>query len=171
MAQREHKISVTILICDHNETERKLIKTALENAKVSNSLRFVHNGDQMLDYLRQQGEFGGENGKAPTPGLILLDFNMPKQDWRDALTEIHEDEKLREIPVVVFSDSKLDEDGLRECNLGVNSFVSKPVTFLGITDAMKEVNRYWYEIVELAVPRAAKEPWKSTADVKDSWKE
>ena len=170
MALHEHKIPVTILICDHNETERKVIKTALEHAKVSNTLRFVHDGEQMLNYLRKQGEFGGENGKAPTPGLILLDFNMPKEDWREAMTEIHDDRKLRDIPIVVFSDSKLDEDSLRDFDLGVNTFVSKPITFLGLTDAMKKVDRYWYEIVELPAKRA-REPWRNTADVTDSWKE
>ena len=165
MALHHQMIPVTILICDHNETERKLIKTALEHAKVSNSLRFVHNGDQMLDYLRQQGEFGGENGKAPTPGLILLDFNMPKEDWREALTEIHDDQELRDIPIVVFSDSTLDEESLRSLDLGVNMFVSKPISFLGLTDAMKEVNRYWFEIVELSQVR---EPWRSAAEISDA---
>ena len=149
-----HKIPITILICDDDEDDRMLTQQALEDARISNSLRFVEHGEQLLDYLHQRGEFGGELGLAPRPGLILLDLNMPTMDGREALKLIKEDPALREIPVVVLTTSGLDEDIIRSYQLGVNSFITKPVTFSGLVEAMNVLGRYWLEIVELP-PAAA----------------
>jgi CheY-like chemotaxis protein len=144
-----HKIPITILICDDDEEDRMLTKAALEQAHISNTLRFVEDGEQLLDYLYQRGAYAGETGTAPRPGLILLDLNMPKMSGREALKVIKEDETLRDIPVVVLSTSGLDEDILRSYRLGVNSFITKPVTFSGLVEAMNVLGRYWLEIVEL----------------------
>jgi CheY-like chemotaxis protein len=149
MMQDRHKIPITILICDDDEDDRLLTQQALENAHVSNRIRFVEDGEQLLDYLYQRGEFAGETGKAPRPGLILLDLNMPKMGGREALKVIKQDEALRDIPVVVLSTSRLDEDITRSYQLGVNSFITKPVTFSGLVEAMNVLGRYWLEIVEL----------------------
>ena len=149
MTQNRHKIPITILICDDDEDDRMLTQQALEAAHVSNAIEFVENGEQMLDYLYQRGEYAGENGKAPRPGLILLDLNMPKMDGREALKIIKGDKRLHDIPVVVLSTSRLDQDIVRSYELGVNSFISKPVTFTGLVEAMNVLGRYWLEIVEL----------------------
>jgi CheY-like chemotaxis protein len=149
MMQDKHKIPITILICDDDEDDRMLTQQALEDAHISNELRFVEDGEQLLDYLYQRGEFGGEMGKAPRPGLILLDLNMPKMDGREALKRIKADPTLHNIPVVVLSTSNLDEDVIRSYHLGVNSFITKPVTFSGLVKAMNVLGRYWLEIVEL----------------------
>jgi len=149
MMQSENKIPITILICDDDEDDRMLTRQALEHAHISNSLRFVEDGKQLLDFLYQRGEFAGETGKAPRPGLILLDLNMPKMDGREALKVIKGDKTLHDIPVVVLSTSRLDEDIVRSYQLGVNSFISKPVTFSGLVEAMSVLGRYWLEIVEL----------------------
>jgi CheY-like chemotaxis protein len=145
----KHKIPITILICDDDEDDRMLTQQALEDAHISNNLRFVSDGEQLVDYLYQRGEFGGEAGKAPRPGLILLDLNMPKMDGREALKTIKEDPTLCDIPIVVLSTSRLDQDIVRSYQLGVNSFITKPVTFSGLVDAMNVLGRYWLEIVEL----------------------
>jgi CheY-like chemotaxis protein len=87
--------------------------------------------------------------QAPPPGIILLDLNMPKKDGREALAEIKADEALRHIPVVVLTTSKDEEDVLRTYDLGVNSFITKPVTFAGLVEVMRAWTRYWLEIVEL----------------------
>jgi CheY-like chemotaxis protein len=142
-------ISITILICDDDEDDRLLTRQALEQAHISNALRFVEDGEQLLDYLYQRGAYAGETGKAPRPGLILLDLNMPKMGGREALKVIKEDKTLRDIPIVVLTTSRLDEDILRSYQLGVNSFISKPVTFSGLVEAMNVLGRYWLEIVEL----------------------
>ena len=149
MMQDRHKIPITILICDDDEDDRTLTQQALENAHVSNRIRFVEDGEQLLDYLYQRGEFAGETGKAPRPGLILLDLNMPKMGGREALKVIKQDKTLCDIPVVVLSTSRLDEDITRSYQLGVNSFITKPVTFSGLVEAMNVLGRYWLEIVEL----------------------
>jgi two-component system, response regulator len=149
MMQDKHKIPITILICDDDEDDRMLTQQALEDAHISNDLRFVEDGEQLLDYLYQRGEFSGETGAAPRPGLILLDLNMPKMDGRDALKVMKGDPTLLDIPVVVLSTSSLDEDVIRSYRLGVNSFITKPVTFSGLVEAMNVLGRYWLEIVEL----------------------
>ena len=149
MTQDKHKIPITILICDDDEDDRMLTQQALEQAHISNALQFVEDGEQLLDYLYQRGAYAGEMGKAPRPGLILLDLNMPKMDGREALKVIKGDKTLCDIPVVVLSTSRFDQDIIRSYQLGVNSFISKPVTFSGLVDAMNVLGRYWLEIVEL----------------------
>jgi CheY-like chemotaxis protein len=149
MMQDRNKIPITILVCDDDEDDRMLTRQALEDAHISNRLRFVEGGEQLLDYLYQRGPFAGETGLAPRPGLILLDLNMPKLDGREALKTIKEDHSLRDIPVVVLSTSRLDEDVAKSYKLGVNSFITKPVTFSGLVEAMNVLGKYWLEIVEL----------------------
>ena len=149
MMQDTHKIPITILICDDDEDDRMLTQQALEDAHISNELRFVEDGEQLLDYLYQRGRFAGETGAAPRPGLILLDLNMPEMDGREALRRIKSDPGLVDIPIVVLTTSWLDEDVIRSYRLGVNSFITKPVTFSGLVDAMNVLGRYWLEIVEL----------------------
>ena len=149
MMNDRHKIPITILICDDDEDDRMLTQQALEDAHIANALRFVDDGEELLDYLYQRGEYSEKNGKAPRPGLILLDLNMPRMDGREALSVIKKDATLSDIPVVVLSTSNLDEDIVRSYRLGVNSFITKPVTFSGLVDAMNVLGRYWLEIVEL----------------------
>jgi len=149
MMQDKHKIPITILICDDDEDDRALTRQALEDAHISNNLRFVDDGEQLLDYLHQRGEYAGETGAAPRPGLILLDLNMPKMDGREALQRIKEDPTLVDIPIVILTTSGLDADIIRSYQLGVNSFITKPVTFSGLVEAMNVLGRYWLEIVEL----------------------
>jgi CheY-like chemotaxis protein len=149
MTREQNKIPITILICDDDADDRLLTRQALEGAHVSNAVNFVEDGEQLLDYLYQRGAYAGETGKAPRPGLILLDLNMPNMDGREALKVIKADVSLRDIPVVVLSTSALDEDIVRSYKLGVNSFITKPVTFSGFVEVMNVLGRYWLEIVEL----------------------
>ena len=149
MIERKHRIPITILLCADDEDDRMLTIQALEEAHVSNVVETVEDGEQLLDYLYQRGIYAGENGTAPRPGLILLDLNMPKMDGREALKVIKGDKTLRDIPVVVLTTSRADQDILRSYELGVNSFISKPVTFSGLVEAMNVLGRYWLEIVEL----------------------
>ncbi len=144
-----NSIPVMILIADDDEDDRLLTQQALEEAHLSNDVRYVEDGEQLMDYLRRQGAYAGKDGKAPRPGLILLDLNMPKKDGRECLREIKADDDLRDIPIVVLSTSREEEDIARSYQLGVNSFIAKPVTFSGLVDALKVMGRYWFELVEL----------------------
>jgi len=121
---------------------------ALEESRLANDLRFVEDGEELLDYLYHRGRFAAA-GESPRPGLILLDLNMPRMDGREALQKIKDDPELRSIPVIILTTSKAEEDIIRTYDLGVNSFITKPVTFLGLVDVMKVFTRYWLEIVDL----------------------
>ena len=125
-----------------------LTQEALEEARLANDLRFVEDGEELVDYLFRRGKYTHE-ALAPRPGLILLDLNMPKKDGREALQEIKRDPDLRKIPVVVLTSSKAEEDICRTYDLGVNSYVTKPVSFESLVDVMKSIAKYWFEIVEL----------------------
>lgn len=149
MIERKHRIPVTILLCDDDAEDRELTRQALEAAHVSNVIETCEDGEQLLDYLYQRGAYAGETGKAPRPGLILLDLNMPNLDGREALKIIKADPTLRDIPIVVLTTSRADKDVITSYELGVNSFISKPVTFTGLVEAMNVLGRYWLEIVEL----------------------
>ncbi|WP_242920118.1 response regulator [Pontibacter liquoris] len=142
------KKTIVILIADDDAEDRMLVKEALEESRLKNNIHFVENGEELMDYLHHKGRFA-DKAQYPTPGLILLDLNMPKKDGREALKEIKEDERLRLIPVVVLTTSKAEEDILRTYDLGVSSFITKPVTFTSLVDVMKTLSKYWFEIVEL----------------------
>jgi CheY-like chemotaxis protein len=141
--------SVTILMADDDEEDREMTRDALQNARLGNVVKFVVDGQDLMEYLRREGKYADPAVDAPRPGMILLDLNMPRMDGREALAEIKSDESLRHIPVVVLTTSKDEEDILRSYDLGVNSFITKPVTFGGLVDVMRGWTHYWFEIVEL----------------------
>ena len=139
---------ITILMADDDADDRRLTKDALEESRLANDLRFVENGEELLEYLRHEGKYKNEV-ESPRPGLILLDLNMPRKDGRTALKEIKADPDLRQIPVSVLTTSKADEDIFRSYDLGVNSYIVKPVTFEALVDILQTLEKYWFEIVEL----------------------
>jgi CheY-like chemotaxis protein len=142
---------ITILLADDDADDRMLAQEALQESRLANDLHIVEDGEQLLDYLYRRGKFADSD--APRPGLILLDLNMPRKDGREALREIKADPNLRSIPIVVLTTSKAEEDIYRTYDLGVNSFITKPVTFDGLVQVMKVLGRYWFEIVELPNPK------------------
>lgn len=139
---------IEILIADDDAEDTMLIKDALKESRLKNGVQSVEDGEQLMQYLRNEGKYSDKN-KYPTPGIILLDLNMPKKDGREALKEIKSDKYLRTIPIVILTTSKAEEDILKTYNLGVNSFITKPVKFSMMVDVMKTLNKYWFEIVEL----------------------
>jgi CheY-like chemotaxis protein len=140
---------VPILIADDDEEDRMLARDALEESRLANSLFFVHDGVELLDFLHRRGPFE-DPSTSPRPGIILLDINMPRMTGLEALRDIKRDPSLRRIPVVILTTSRADEDIIRSYDLGVNSFISKPVTFNGLVDVMRLLGTYWFEIVDLA---------------------
>jgi CheY-like chemotaxis protein len=138
--------SITILIAA--AADRLMAKEALEECRLANHIDFVEDGVELMDYLRAKGRYVAK-GPASRPGLIILDLNMPKMDGCEALREIKADPSLRRIPIVVMTTSKAEEDIYRTYDLGVNSFITKPVTFEGLVAVMNVLGKYWIEIVEL----------------------
>ncbi len=139
---------ITILLADDDADDRLMAKEALEESRLNNPLDMVEDGEQLLDYLRRVGNFTHLTNK-PLPGLILLDLNMPRMDGREALKEIKSDSELCRIPIIILTTSKAEEDVFRTYNLGVNSFITKPVSFNSLVDLMKTIGKYWFEIVTL----------------------
>ena len=139
---------ITILMADDDSEDKILAKAAMADARLVNDLRFVADGEELIDYLNHRGRYM-DITDSPRPGLILLDLNMPKKDGREALREIKSDPSLRGIPVVVLTSSKAEEDICQTYDLGANSFVVKPVSFEGLVVVMKALQTYWFEIVEI----------------------
>ena len=135
-------------MADDDPDDRLLIKEAFQESLISNSIYFVEDGVELMDYLRRQDKFENPSD-APTPDLILLDLNMPRKDGREALAEIKSDPQSEIHPVVVLTTSKAEEDIMRSYDIGAASYITKPVTFDGLVEAIKGLGQYWVQIVRL----------------------
>ena len=140
--------SITIVVADDDPDDRMMIEEAFEENRLKNNLEFVEDGEQLIDYLKGAGNYADMDRRDPV-GVILLDLNMPRMDGREALKVIKSDPDLHRIPVVVLTTSKAEEDILRTYDLGVSSFITKPVTFDGLVDVVKVIGQYWIDIVAL----------------------
>jgi two-component system response regulator len=138
---------INILMADDDPDDRILMKEALEENNLPSNIHFVEDGKELLDYLHRRGQFAKK--ETFKPGLILLDLNMPKMDGREALRLIKSDPLLRRIPVVVLTTSKAEEDVFKTYDLGVNSFICKPVKFEELVQITKEIGIYWFSTVAL----------------------
>jgi CheY-like chemotaxis protein len=139
---------ITILLADDDPDDRQLTRDAFKENRLANALATVEDGEELLEYLHRRGKYK-ELENTPLPGLILLDLNMPRKDGREALKEIKAHPEFRRIPIVVLTTSKAEEDILRTYDLGVNSYITKPVTFKSLVEIVKVLGRYWFEVVEL----------------------
>ena len=138
------KGTVSILVADDDLDDCMMIKEAFGESRLHNTIQFVHNGVELMQHLQHKLE-----KHHPLPGLILLDLNMPKKDGRESLKELKSHPELKQIPVVILTTSQAEEDVMRTYGLGVNSFITKPVGFDSLVQIMKDLGRYWFEIVEL----------------------
>jgi CheY-like chemotaxis protein len=141
-------VSINILMADDDPDDRMLMKEALEQNDLPSVLHFVEDGKELLDYLHMKGNFNREN--TFKPGIILLDLNMPKVDGREALRQIKSDPELRRIPVIVLTTSRAEEDVFKTYDLGVNSFICKPVKFEELVTVTREIGNYWFGTVALS---------------------
>jgi CheY-like chemotaxis protein len=139
---------ITILLADDDSDDRILCENALKEIHSGSKLHFVEDGEELLQYLERSGKYINE-ADSPRPDLILLDLNMPKKDGRAALKEIKSDPNFRRIPIVVFTTSNADSDVCATYDLGVNSFITKPITFNGLVEVMNALSKYWFGVVEL----------------------
>jgi len=139
-----------IVMAEDDADDRLLVKDALAECHWDADIRFVENGEQLMDYLLHLGSFADPEA-APRPGLVLLDLNMPRKDGREVLREMKANEEFRRIPVVVLTTSHADTDIERIYDLGANSFISKPVDFDSLVSLMGLLGQYWFNAVELPV--------------------
>lgn len=139
---------LSIVIADDDADDRLLIEDAFQECDLSNQRDYVEDGVELLQYLRAEEKWAHRNAY-DLPSIILLDLNMPRMDGRTALAQLKADPILKRIPVVVLTTSNAEEDIARIYDLGVNSFITKPVTFAGLLDAVRALNDYWLKSVQL----------------------
>lgn len=142
------KRPISILVADDDVDDRMMIKEAFVENRIANDIDFVEDGEELLDYLKREGQYA-HLAKAPYPGIILLDLNMPKKDGREVLRDMKADPQLCRIPVIVLTTSQAEEDIVRTYGLGVSSFITKPVSFQSLVDAIGVLCQYWIQVVAL----------------------
>jgi two-component system, chemotaxis family, response regulator Rcp1 len=136
---------IELLLVEDSEPDVRLTIEALREAKVKNRLSVVGDGVEAIEFLRRQGR----HTDAPRPDLILLDLNLPRMDGRQVLKTIKNDDNLKQIPVVVLTTSKSEEDVLRAYQLHANCYITKPVDFNRFMEVIKSIENFWLTVVRL----------------------
>jgi CheY-like chemotaxis protein len=136
---------VEILLVEDSEGDVGLIEEVFEEAKIRNNLHVVEDGEEATLFLRGEGKFSGST----RPDIILLDLNLPKKDGREVLEEIKRDDDFKNIPVVILTTSKAEEDILKSYNLHANAYITKPVDFDQFIKVIKSIEDFWLEVVKL----------------------
>jgi CheY-like chemotaxis protein len=134
-----------VLLVEDSPGDVRLTREAFKDAKVQINLRVVSDGTEAMAFLKREGK----HAKAPRPDLILLDLNLPKKDGREVLEEVKRSPALMNIPVVVLTTSKSEEDVLRSYSLHANCYIPKPVTLDGFLSVVKNIENFWLSIVML----------------------
>ncbi len=136
---------IQILLVEDSLEDIELTMEALEGSKLANNLSVVNDGVEALAYLRKQGKYADVS----RPSLILLDLNMPKKDGREVLEVIKNDDELKDIPVVILTTSKDEEDIARAYKSHANCYISKPVDIVQFQKVVLSIEQFWFAIVEL----------------------
>jgi len=136
---------VDVLLVEDDDGDVLMTREAFEYHKIRNRLHVVQDGEQALQFLRQEGEYAD----APRPGLILLDLNLPRRDGREVLAELKDDPELGMIPVVVLTTSEAEEDIVRSYRLHANAYVSKPVDFDRFIEVVRHIDDFFVTVVKL----------------------
>ena len=137
-----------ILLAEDDPGDQKLTKKAFNDGKIDNDLYIVNDGEEALDYLLRRGKYQ-DPASSPRPDLFLLDLNMPKIDGRQVLEEMKRNPDCPKVPTVVLTTSKQEEDIIRTCNLGIKSYITKPVNFGSFVEAIQTLGKYWFKLVVL----------------------
>jgi CheY-like chemotaxis protein len=134
--------AVEILLVEDNPQDLELTQRALRKANLANAIHVARDGAEALEFLFCEGQYSGrkiEDG----PKVILLDLKLPKVDGLEVLKRIKTDPQTKSIPVVVLTSSKEQCDVVDSYQLGVNSYIVKPVNFEGFAAAVQEIGMYW----------------------------
>ncbi len=133
---------VEILLVEDNPNDAELTIRALKKQNLANSLHWVKDGAEALDYIYAKGEYS-DRELENRPKVILLDLNLPKLDGLEVLKKIKEDKSTKMIPVVVLTSSREEEDMVKSYNYGVNSYIVKPVDFDKFVKSVSDLGLYW----------------------------
>lgn len=132
--------NLAILLVEDNPQDVELTLRAFRKRRLSNPMYVARDGEEALDYVQRRGAFAGD---APTPGLVLLDIRLPKVDGIEVLRQMRAHPTYRTVPVVMLTTSQEDTD-IRQCyELGVNSYIIKPVDFEKFADVVERIDLYW----------------------------
>lgn len=134
---------VHILLVEDSPGDVNLTLTALKDARVSNTVDVVGDGEEAMAYLRQEPPFE----QASRPDLVLLDLNIPLKDGREVLAEMKADSRLEMIPVIVLTTSSEEADVISVYKLHAASYVTKPVDFADFAAAVRSIEGFWLSIV------------------------
>jgi DNA-binding response OmpR family regulator len=145
MVSEELGIPVDILLVEDNLGDIELTRMAFSNARIRNTLHVVEDGDQTMDFLRQKGDYCN----VPRPDIILLDLHLPGKDGFEILAEIKEDKDLVDIPVIILTTSKTEEDIIRTYKLHANSYIQKPVDVNEFIETIRALEDFWLTVVKL----------------------
>ena len=137
-----------ILLAEDDPGDQELTQRALEQSRIRNELYIVQDGEEALDYLLRRGKYE-DPASSPKPDLMLLDLNMPKVDGKRVLQQMRADPNLRRVPVVALTTSRQEQDIISTYDLGVNSYIVKPVNMDQFINAIKVLKDYWFQIVVL----------------------
>jgi two-component system response regulator len=139
--------SGAILLVEDNPSDVGLTVRALEKAHIANELVVAEDGQEALDYLWGDGRYAGRNA-AELPALILLDLKLPKVHGLEVLKRVRADARTRRVPVVILTTSKEEQDVGTGYDLGVNSYITKPVDFQQFAAAIAHLGLYWLVLNE-----------------------
>lgn len=137
-----------ILIADDDDDDKFLVKSAFDDCASHIPIQFVENGIEVLEYLKNEGQFSDKH-EYPRPSVLILDLNMPKKDGRETLKEIKANPLLKNIPVIVLTTSKAQEDINLCYSYGANAYIVKPNSFTELTDIITVLTKFWLEIATL----------------------
>jgi CheY-like chemotaxis protein len=134
--------NIPILLVEDDQVDVMTVQRAFKRNNIINPLTVVGNGREALEYLRHQGAYADQSA-FPTPGIILMDINMPLMNGIECLKEIKADEHLRKLPVIMLTTSKEECDRVESFRLSVAGYIIKPVEFEKFVEAVKVLNLYW----------------------------
>ncbi|MEX3896245.1 response regulator [Paraburkholderia sp. BR10954] len=134
-----------ILMVEDSPTDVMMTREALEYYKVLNPLHIAEDGVEAIEFLKREGK----HANAPRPGLIILDLNLPRKSGQEVLQELKSDPALMNIPVVVLTTSKAEEDVAKSYGLHANCYITKPVDFEKFVHVVRSINDFWLGVVTL----------------------
>lgn len=134
--------TVEILLVEDSDQDAELAMRALKKKNITNNIVRLKNGEEALNFIFAKGEFSNRSIQNQ-PKVVLLDLKMPKVDGLEVLKEVRENDETKDLPIVILTSSKEEEDLIKSYKLGVNSFIVKPVEFESFTNAVAEIGMYW----------------------------
>ena len=151
MSDPKQELDYCILIADDDADDQYMIKQAFASINLNEKIHTVNDGVELLDYLQKKGKYKDET--ILQPKVILLDLNMPKKDGRECLREIKTNDKLKQIPIIIYSTSSNPDDISYAYENGASSYITKPYSYQELVKTMEIFKNYWFNVVKTSLPQ------------------